>query len=166
MTVTCGASTAEIREAFFLNLNGASCLRLTLSNGRLLALLLVLVVVLVSQIAKGKTDFGQLMILSLPGLLILGLMWFRLSRSLAKAARAISASGAQMTIDTKGITTTRPNGTRQFEPWSSYTRWREGKLVFTIGNQKNYRTISKGALGIYADEFRSMLRSQVRTATH
>jgi hypothetical protein len=155
--VTCGVSATEIREAFLLNLNVRSCLKLTFSNGRLLTILLILVVSLVSQIVKGKADLGLFIVFLLPLAMILGLMWFNLSRSLAKTARAISASGAQMTIDTQGITTTLPDGTRKFEPWHSFTSWREGKLVFTVCNQKSYRTISKSALGIHAGELRGLL---------
>lgn len=165
MTVSCGVNGAEIREAFLLNLNLSSSLKLTFSNGRLLAILFILVFVLIGEIAKGKATLGLFMVLSLPLVMILGFIWFRLARSFGKIARAISASGAQITIETRGITTTLPNGTRTFEPWLSYARWREGKLVFTVGNQKNYRTISKSALGVHTDELRSLLLSRICTGT-
>jgi hypothetical protein len=163
MTVPCGTSAKELREAFFLNLNAAACLRLTLSNGRLLALLCIALVVIISQIVKGKGDF---LVLAVPVALILGFMWLRLKISLGRAAKALTASGARMSIEAQGITTIWANGIRTFEPWSAFTRWREGQLVFTVGNTKSYRTIPKSALGIYADELRSLLLSQVRTAVH
>ena len=166
MTVPCGTSAKELREAFFLNLNAAACLRLTFSNGRLLALLCAALVVIISQIVKGKGDLGVVLVMAAPVALILGFMWLRLTHSLGRAAKALTASGARMSIEAQGITTIQTNGTRTFEPWSAFSRWREGELVFTVSNTKSYRTISKSALGIYAGELRSLLLSQVRTAGH
>jgi hypothetical protein len=91
------------------NWNVRSCLKLTFSNGRLLTILLILVVSLVSQIVKGKADLGLFKVILLPLAMILGLIWFNLSRSLVETATAISASGAQRTIDTQGMTTTLVN---------------------------------------------------------
>jgi len=166
MIVPCGTSAKELREAFFLNLNAAACLRLTLSNGRLFAILCIALVVIISQIVKGKGDLGIVLVMAAPVALILGFIWLRLANSLGRAAKALTASGARMSIEAQGITTIRANGTRTFEPWSTFTRWREGELVFTVGNKKSYRTISKSALGMYAGELRSLLLSQVRTALH
>ncbi len=166
MTVPCGTSTEELREAFFLNLNAATCLKLALGNARLLMITCVFLVAMISQIVTGKGDLRLIMIFAGLVALTLGVMWLGLTRSLRKRAKAMSAAGGQMSIDAQGITTILPNGTRTFVPWSAFARWREGKLVFTIGNGKSYSTISKSALGIYAGDFRSMLLSQVRTATN
>ncbi|MGA2350271.1 MAG: hypothetical protein ABSF70_07560 [Terracidiphilus sp.] len=166
MVVPCGTSARELREAFFLNLNAAAFLRLTFSNGRLLALLCVALFVIVEQIVKGKGDLRIVLVMAMPVALILGFMWLRLTNSLGRTAKALTASGARMSIEAQGITTVLANGSRTFEPWSAFTRWREGELVFTVGNTKNYRTISKSALGMYADELRSLLLSQVHTAVH
>jgi hypothetical protein len=70
-----------------------------------------------------------------------------------------------MSIEAQGITTAMPSGARTFVPWSAFAGWREGKLVFTVGDAKAYRTISKRALGIRADEVRSVLLSQVRAVS-
>lgn len=162
MTVPCGINTVELREAFFLNLNAATCWKLALGNVRLLVITFVFLIAMISQILNGKGDLHLIVIFASLVALTLGLMWLGLTRSLRKTAKALSATGGQMNVETQGITTILPNGTRTFVPWSAFAGWREGKLVFTLGDGKNYRTISKGALGIYASEFRSMLLSQVR----
>jgi hypothetical protein len=164
VTVPCGTSAKELREAFFLNLNAAACLRLSLGSGRFLGILIVALIVVVGETVQGKANMETVLILAVPVALALGFMWLRLTNSLRRAAKALTASGARMNIETPGITTILPNGTRTFEPWSVYTRWREGDLVFTVGNGKTYRTISKSALGMYGGELRSLLLSQIRTA--
>jgi hypothetical protein len=165
MTVPCGTSAEELREAFFLNLNAAICWKFALGNVRFLTISSVLLVAAIGQMATGKADLKVIAVLA--GLLALMLagMWFRLTRSLGKAARALSASGGQMSIEAQGITTAMPSGARTFVPWSAFAGWREGKLVFTVGDAKAYRTISKRALGIRADEVRSVLLSQVRAVS-
>jgi len=164
MTVPCGTSTQELREAFFLNLNAASCWKLAVRNVRLLTITFIFLVAMASQIMSGKGDLKLIAIFAGLLALALGAMWINLTRSLARTAKALSASGGQMNIETQGITTTMPNGTRTFVPWSAFGRWREGKLVFTVGDTKSYRTISKSALGIQAGEFRSVLLSHMGAA--
>ena len=165
MTVPCGTSAEELREAFFLNLNATTCLKLAFGNARLLAITCVALVAIFTQIATGKGDPRTLLVFAGLLALLLGLMWLGLTRALRKRAKALSAAGGQMTIEAQGITTLMPNGSRTFVPWSAIARWREGKLVFTVGDGKNYRTISKRALGLNAGELRSVLMSQVRTAS-
>jgi hypothetical protein len=164
MNVPCRTSAQELREAFFLNLNAATCWKLAFRNVRLLMITFVFLVAMISQIMTGKGDLKLIAIFAGLVALTMGGMWISLTRSLATTAKALSASGGQMSIEAQGITTILPNGTRTFVPWSAFRRWREGKLVFTLGDTKSYRTISKNALGIYAGEFRSVLLSQMGTA--
>lgn len=90
------------------------------------------------------------------------LFLFRTHRIIAKSAKAISASCNSLTIDLQGITAEAHNGTRTIVPWSAISRWQEGKLVFTIGDAKAFRTVPKGALGeMQSGELRSLLLSQV-----
>lgn len=165
MTVPCGTSAEELREAFFLNLNATTCWKFALGNVRFLTISFVLLLAAIGQMATGKADPKVLTVLAVLLALMLAGMWFRLTRSLGKVARSLSATGGQMSIEAQGITTTLPNGARTFVPWSAFAGWREGKLVFTIGDAKAYRTISKRALGLHSDEVRSMLLSQVRTVS-
>jgi hypothetical protein len=88
---------------------------------------------------------------------------FRLHRTITKTANKLYESCNSLQIDGQGITAETSNGSRTFTPWSAINRWREGKLVFTIGDAKAFRTISKGALGeMQSGELRSLLLSQIR----
>ena len=67
-----------------------------------------------------------------------------------------------LTIDSQGITAETVNGSRSITPWSAINRWREGQHVFTIGDAKTFRAVSKGTLGeIQSGELRSILLSQI-----
>ena len=164
MTVPCQVSTAEMREAFRLNLNSSSVFKILRGNTRVIIYVLVFIAVMVAEIGKsGAIDWQEVAILGGVIALLLLLSWFRIHRMLAKAAAALTASSSSMTIDTQGITAEATNGTRTQVPWSAISRWREGKLVFTIGDAKTYRTVSKVALGeMQSGELRSLLLAQVR----
>ncbi len=64
-----------------------------------------------------------------------------------KTTNALNESCKNLNIDLKNITTESADGSHSFTPWPAIHRWREGKLVFTIGGEKNFCTVSKGALG-------------------
>ena len=81
-----------------------------------------------------------------------------------KSAKKLNESCSSMSIDSQGITAEGTNGSKNFLPWSAISRWREGKLVFTLGDAKTFRTVPKSALGeMQAGELRSLLQSQIRS---
>ena len=135
MTVPCQVSAAEMREAFRLNLNSSACWKIARGNARSLIYVVVFLALIVVEIAKGGSiNWQQVGLCAGVLAVILGLFWFSVSRTIAKTAKTLSASGVTLTIDTQGIAAELANGTRTSVPWSAISRWREGRLVFTIGD--------------------------------
>jgi hypothetical protein len=163
MTVLCSVTTAEMREAFRLNLNSSLCWKLARGNVRLLIYLIASVVAVVTFARGGNIDWPKVALMAgLVAFLIL-LLLFNLNRTVAKTAKALCKSSSNLTIDSTGLTEEAPNGTRTSVPWSAITRWREGSLVYTIGDVKSFRTVSKQTLGEpQSGELRSLLLSQIR----
>jgi len=164
MTVSCQVSSAEMREAFRMNLTPSFWWKAALGNIRVIIYLVILVGVLVAKHTKQGATEGK-GIGGLVALIVLfcGLYLMRLHRTVQKNAKALSESCQNLIIDTQGVTAESTNGSKSFTPWSAINRWREGKLVFTIGDAKSFRTIPKSALGeMQSGELRSLLISQVR----
>lgn len=161
MTVPCKVSTAEMREGYRLNFSPFFW-KIFRGNLRILVYLVAFTALIVYEISNGlEWSTVALMIAVLA--LFLALFLFRVHRAIVKSARVISASCTSFTIDSNGIVTEMTNGTRTSVPWSAINRWREGKLVFTIGDANAFRTISKSAIGeMQCGELRSLLVSQVR----
>lgn len=164
MTVPCKINNAEMREAFRLNLTPSFWWKATLGNFRTILYLSILIAFIVHRLVDGRAIEWQAIAVMF-GLVVLffGLYLLRLHRTIIKAAKKLSESCNALTIDSQGITAETVNGSRTFVPWSAVTRWREGKLVFTIGDAKTFRTVPKGPLGeMQSGELRSLLLSQIR----
>jgi hypothetical protein len=164
MDIPCKVSTAEMREALRLNLTAAFWWKAALGNFRALAYLVVLIVLIATKI-KGDTTVQWQGILVLVGVLVLlfGLYLGRLHRAIIKRATQINDACSVLTVDGQGINAEMANGGRTFTPWPAIHRWREGKLVFTIGDAKTFRVVPKSALGeMQSAELRSLLLSQIR----
>lgn len=164
MTVPCKVSTAEMREALRLNLTSSFWWKTAFGNFRGIVYLIVLIAVIVTKL-KGDTpvEWQGILVLLAVVIVLFGLYLARLHRAIVKKATAINEACATLTIDGQGLTAEMTNGSRGFTPWSATKRWREGKLVFTIGDAKNFRIVSKGAIGeMQSGELRSLLLSQIR----
>jgi hypothetical protein len=164
MTVPCKVSTAEMREAFRLNLTPAFWWKAALGNFRAIIYLLILVGLIVVRITNNRAiEWQQVALLLGVVVLLFGLYLARLHRTIQKTAKTLLESCSTVTIDVQGVTAETLNGSRAFTPWSAISRWREGKLVFTMGDAKVFRTIPKSALGeMQSGELRSLLQSQIR----
>jgi hypothetical protein len=164
MNVQCKVSTAEMREAFRLNLTPAFWRKAVLGNVRTIIYLAIVVALIVSNVKKGHAiDWHEVGFLLALVALFFGLFLFRLHRNVVKTVTKLQESCSSMTIDSQGVTAEADNGTRTSVPWAAITRWREGKLVFTIGDAKTFRTVPKSAMGeMQSGELRSLLLSQVR----
>jgi hypothetical protein len=164
MTVPCAVTTAEMREAFRLNLNSKLVFRLARGNARLLIYIIAFAAFAIASLVDGHVvDWQRISLFAGLMALLIVLLIFSLNNTAAKSAKALTRSGNTLAIDTQGLTDEAPNGTRTSIPWSAITRSREGKLVYTIGDAKTFRTISKTALGeIQSGELRSLLLSQIR----
>jgi hypothetical protein len=167
MVVPCKISSAEMREAFRLNLTKSFWWKAALGNRRAIVYSIVLIALVVTRL-KGSQSIDWAEVGILIGLVVLffGLYLFRLHRGIEKTAKTLNDSCSNLTIDGQGVTVETTNGARNFIPWSAVTRWREGKLVFTIGEAKSFRTVSKNTLGeVQSGELRSLLLSQIRQAS-
>jgi hypothetical protein len=152
-----------MREAFRLNLNASFWWKAAFGNFRALAYLLVLIVLIVTKL-KGDTTVQWQGVLVLVAILVLlfGLYLGRLHRAIMKKANQINDACSTLTVNGQGITAELNNGGRAFTPWSAIHRWREGKLVFTIGDAKSFRIVPKSILGdMQSGELRSLLLSQI-----
>jgi hypothetical protein len=164
MTVPCQVSAAEMREAFRLNLTPSFWWKSARGNFRTLVYLIVLIAFIVRGFMSGHPMEWQTVAI-LFGLVVLffAIYLLRLNRTITKSAKKLSDSCGSLTIDSQGLTAETTNGSRSFIPWSAVSRWREGNLVFTIGDAKTFRTVPKGSLGeMQSGELRSLLLSQIR----
>jgi hypothetical protein len=153
-----------MREAFRLNLTPSFWWKAALGNFRSILWLFVLIAFLGHRLIN-RRDIEWQAVVVISGLAVLsfGLYLMRLHRTITKSAKKLSESCNALTIDSQGLTAETVNGSRTFVPWSAVTRWREGKLVFTIGDAKTFRTVPKGPLGeMQSGELRSLLLSQIR----
>jgi hypothetical protein len=164
MIVPCKISSAEMREAFRLNLTSSFWWKAAFGNFRTIVYLIVLIAFIATRVTGGRTiDWEEVGILFGLVLLFFGLYVFRLHRTIEKGAKKLNESCNNLTIDAQGVTVETNDGSRNFIPWSAVNRWREGKLVFTIGEAKSFRTVPKGTLGeMQSGELRSLLQSQIR----
>jgi len=164
MTVPCKISSAEMRDAFRLNLTPSFWWKAALGNVRVI----IYLVILIAAIVAGAKDPNRMPTRSVGVLialiiLFIALYLMRLHRTLEKNAKTLNESCNSLIIDGQGITAEGTNGSKSFTPWSALHRWREGKLVFTIGDAKSFRAVSKATLGeIQSGELRSLLLSQIR----
>jgi hypothetical protein len=164
MTVPCTVSAAEMREAMRLNLTKSFWWKAAFGNARMLIYVAVLIAVVATKL-KGDTSVQWQGVFVLVGVVVLLFAMYlgRLHREVTKKAKAINESCKSLAIDVQGISTEMADGSRAFTPWSAVNRWREGKLVFTIGDAKSFRVVSRDAIGeMQCGELRSMLMLQVR----
>ena len=164
MNVPCNVSAAEMREAFRLNLTPAFWWKAAIGNFRAILYLFILFAVIGAKFAGDKSiEWTGIAILFAIVALLFGFYLFRLHSSIQKTAKKLNASCNSLNIDARGITAAMADGSNSFTPWSAIKRWREGKLVFTIGDAKAFRTISKSALGeVQSGQLHSILLSQIR----
>ena len=164
MTISCQIGSAEMREAFRMNLTPSFWFKTALRNARLVVYLVALIVILVVG-TRGANPMPTRGVVGLVFaiLLLIALYLWRMNRTLEKSAKILNEACRTLTIDAQGLTAEGANGAKNFIPWSALHRWREGKLVFTVGDPKSFRIVPKSALGeMQSAELRSMLQSQIR----
>jgi hypothetical protein len=150
-----------MREAFRLNLTPSFWWKAVLGNPRAIIYLVVLIFLIATR--GQNADWHQVAILIGLVAFLFAMYSLRLYSRLTRQAKALNESCSSITVDGQGITAESANGSKTFTPWSATNRWREGKLVFTFGDGKTFRTVPKSALGgMQIDELRSLLLSQIR----
>jgi hypothetical protein len=163
MVMQCQLNHAEMREAFRMNLTLTFWLRAILSNLRALVILGVFFAAVVAKVMKGEdTNWESLLVLLPVAAALIAFYLWRLSSRLQKAAAQVNAACRTLTLDTQGITTASATGVTTFTPWAECKKWKEGKLVFTIGDARQYRTVPKSAVSeMQAQEIRMLLQASI-----
>ena len=147
MTVDCQLSDEEMQEAFRLNTTPSFWFRAALSNFyAMFCVLAALIAAVVNLVDPFTPNWNGIVIVFLFGALLVGISLQRLRGSIRKAASGINAQGAQMTLDAQGVSMSSNTGATSFTPWSQFGGWKEGNLVFTIGDTKEFKTVAKSNL--------------------
>jgi YcxB-like protein len=164
MEFQCKLSHTEVREAYRMNQSWRFWMMMIRHNLYAIVFTIAIVLAIATSITKHRhLDWTNTAIsVSFEGMIV-GLYWWRISRKFKKMALKANASCDRMTVDVRGIATSTNNGSTTFSPWSEYKRWKEGKLVFTIGDAKAFQTIPKSAMTeMQVGEVRGILQSQIR----
>jgi hypothetical protein len=106
---------------------------------------------------------GNFGILVGPEAVVLAIYWWRISRRVAGMTARVNAVTERITLDASGIKALSCSESMTYLPWSHYKFWEEGRLVFTVGNGKTFRSIPKrGMSEVELSEVRGILQSQIR----
>jgi hypothetical protein len=153
-----------MREAFRMNLTPSFWFKAIFSNIRAIVLIAVVVIAAGAKIVnKDSRNWQEIATLFAVAIALVALYGWRLTSSMKKTANKLNASCERITVDAQGLATASATGATSFSPWSQYHRWKEGKLVFTVGDAKAFRTIPKSAMSeMQAGEVRGILQSQIR----
>jgi hypothetical protein len=164
MTIECNLSKAEMSEAFRMNLTGGFWFRTMLGNIRAIILVGVVLFAAGAKIMNHDThDWQSIGILFAVAAALVALYVWRLSSTIKKTAAKVNTACDRMTLDSQGIATASTGGSTSFTPWSQFKKWKEGKLVFTVGDGKTFRTMPKSAMSeMQVGEVRGVLQTQIR----
>ena len=164
MIIDCQLSNEEMREAFRMNTTPSFWFKAALSNiYSIFIILAVLGGVVANIVDNARVNWNGIVILLAIAAVLIGLFLWRLTASIKKAAAKINTACNKLTLDAQGISTVSGTGATSFTPWSHYSRWKEGSLVFTIGDAKEFRTFPKSTMSdTQISEVRGMLQTQIR----
>ncbi len=158
-------SDAEMREAFRMNQSWKFWVHPLRKKLHLSLMIIAFVLgIALDVVEHQQSTWANLSILLGPEVLVLVVFWWRVSRSVSQMAVKVNAATATIRLGAFGIETRSRNGSTTSVPWSHYDRWNEGKLVFTAGSGKTFRTIPKRALSeMQIGEVRGILQTQIRS---
>jgi hypothetical protein len=133
-----------------------------LRNLRIFEIVVVLLAVIVANVKEGGHNWGAVAGLAVAAALLIGFRMWSAGRGTRRMAKRINGACERMTVDVNGIGAANALGTMTHAPWSQFHGWREGKLVFTVGDAKAFRTIPKSAMGeMQVGEVRGILQTQI-----
>jgi hypothetical protein len=133
MQIQAPTTPGEIREAARMSRPRYFWLRFLISNWYATALCLVSVGVSISSLIQHENPkTGPAATLFGVGAIFLVLSWYRWDLKLTKSAELASARSGALSLDDDGVRTTLATGASTFLPWSSYSKWIEGELVFVL----------------------------------
>lgn len=133
MQVRSTLTPEEYREAALLSRSKYFWLRFFAANWYASIICLLLLGVGVSDLIHHTQPRWDLMALYLA---IFGgfiaFSWYRYNGKIAKVGVAQNAARKSVSLDPDGIRTCLNSGADVFVPWSSYSKWVEGKSVFVL----------------------------------
>jgi hypothetical protein len=160
MQVRTNLSQAELRDATRLARPKSFWFRFALANWYATAVCVGIIAVAIhALIEHQQPSWKGLGIFFLLGCVRFAISWNRWNERLKKAGEKANAGLSTRSLDTDGIRTTLVSGASSFAPWSSFTKWTEGKRLFVL-------TGSDGPVVLPIDEgnrdsLRSLLQSHI-----
>ncbi len=163
MEFACKLSNAEMREAVRLNRTKVTRLWWLLRYLRLIMVVGVLLVVMVANLRSHHPNWSGVVGLAFAAALLAVVAVWSWSFRDRRRVQRMNGAGERMTIDGNGIGMANALGATSFAPWAQFRGWREGRLVFTVGDAKAFRTVPKSALSeVQVAEVRGILQAQIR----
>jgi hypothetical protein len=163
MVVECQLNHTEMREAFRLNLTPSFWFKAVFSNIRAVFILCVVLAMVVHDIIhKDTQNWGAITMLYGFAAVLIGIYLLKTLFAIKKTVAKHNEAYSRITLDSQGVSTANDSGATSFVPWSQYKRWKEGKLVFTIGDIKAFKTLPKSKMSdAQISEVRGILQAQI-----
>jgi hypothetical protein len=157
-------SNAEMREAFWMNQTWRTWFG---PLGRRLHVLVFVAAaamgVMLNHVQHQHSRLGNVAILIGPEALVMAVYWWRIAHRVADMTARVNKATKRISLDASGIKALSRSESMTCLPWSHYQFWKEGKLVFTLGNGKTFRTIPKrGMSEVELSALRGILQSHIR----
>ena len=133
MQIRTASAPGEIQEAIRLSRPKNFWFKFFAANWYASFICVAVIVVDVNKMAHGQAPRWDLtaLLLAVCGALM-GYSWFRWNTKVSNSLRASTARIESLSLDGDGVRVTLRSGTTTFIPWSSYTKWVEGKAVFVV----------------------------------
>lgn len=159
MQIRATLSPSELKEAARISRPSRFWLRFFAANWYSTVICLLVVGIAINALLNHQdVRWGPMAGVFAFGAFFIWLSWFRWNAALDKAASAISAKSATVSLNADGIRATSANGGSSFVPWSSFSAWKEGKNIFLLsGENAAVLPIDDGN----RDSIRSLLMSRI-----
>jgi hypothetical protein len=163
MVVECQLNYAEMSEAFRLNRTPVFWFKAAVANLRAIILIIVVAAMGTAKIVNRDQGNWQPIVGLVGFAIVLFLLYvWRQRKGVKKALAQMNAVCSEMTVNAEGVKLSSAIGAMNFTPWSHFTKWSEGNLVFTIVEAKGFRALPKRALtDSQMTELRGMLQTQI-----
>ncbi|HZY63015.1 MAG TPA: YcxB family protein [Edaphobacter sp.] len=133
MQVRATVSATELQEAARLSRPRLFWLKFFAANWYSSVICLLVVGVAINALINHeRMNWGAMAMVFAICVGFIGFSWFRWNSSLAKSAEAASARAGTLSLDSDGVRTRLASGTSTFIPWSTYSKWIEGRSVFLV----------------------------------
>jgi hypothetical protein len=161
MQVRAQLTPEELKDAARLIRPKMFWLRMALANWYALTILIAVVGAIIYH-AMNSLPYNWAGALGVAGiaLLFLGFSWWRYNSRIGKITDRWNKNCGNSSLDTDGIRTDAANGATTFVPWSAYSTWKEGKLVFLVKGDNAEQVIPKEGLGS-SEQVKGLLASKV-----